>query len=257
MKKIAVIIMAFMLLFGLTGQAMAYFEEGHLIRVLYTKDVSSGVAGEKEIVTDLGGDYNFTSPTATHYSFATDANVLSDLNVSSWNQVYVAYFALTSIGQSGANHLWLSGEDNGQAIKKAAWSNSQSAYNNFTSSNSLSQGARNVNIQSGDYSYSKQMGLDGRFAGIVSTASNSFMDKGLAGFDATGQQYVDQYLYYYASPNFPTGADRAGLNIYTIRTYEDGHTEINPTAIPIPAAFYLLGTGLLGLIGIRRKMATA
>jgi len=41
-----------------------------------------------------------------------------------------------------------------------------------------------------------------------------------------------------------------------IRTMADGSTIINPEAaapVPIPAAAYLLGSGLLGLVGIRRK----
>jgi hypothetical protein len=48
------------------------------------------------------------------------------------------------------------------------------------------------------------------------------------------------------------------LNVATIRTYADGTTQLNPTSVaqtPVPAAVYLLGSGLLGLVGIRRKMA--
>jgi hypothetical protein len=68
--------------------------------------------------------------------------------------------------------------------------------------------------------------------------------------------YVDHTLYYYGSPSGASGAS-TGLAVATIRTYADGATQLNPrvAATPVPAAVYLLGSGLLGLVGIRRKMA--
>jgi hypothetical protein len=51
--------------------------------------------------------------------------------------------------------------------------------------------------------------------------------------------------------------DMSGVAVATIRTYADGTIRLNPreAATPIPAAVYLLGSGLLGLVVIRRKMA--
>ena len=40
---------------------------------------------------------------------------------------------------------------------------------------------------------------------------------------------------------------------FDIRTLANGYTEINPATVPIPPSMLLLGTGLLGLIGFRRK----
>jgi hypothetical protein len=76
----------------------------------------------------------------------------------------------------------------------------------------------------------------------------------LADLGTTG--FVDQYLYYWPSTVSNTVAP--GTQVAKIRTYADGHTDVmnvpvNP--VPIPAALYLFGSGLLGLIGIRRKMA--
>jgi alkaline phosphatase len=63
--------------------------------------------------------------------------------------------------------------------------------------------------------------------------------------------YVDQTLFFYANAD----SAAAGMKMATIRTYADGHTELNPNAVPVPASVLLLGSGLLGLIGIRRKMS--
>ena len=54
-------------------------------------------------------------------------------------------------------------------------------------------------------------------------------------------------------------AEKLGIELghVDIRTFADGHTEIIPMATPLPAAFWLLGSGLMGLVGIRRRMTAA
>jgi hypothetical protein len=69
--------------------------------------------------------------------------------------------------------------------------------------------------------------------------------------------------------SFAAGTDRTGL-VIEARTYSGlgdtiwvddlmitapDHATISPSAVPVPAAVWLLGSGLLGLIGIRRKKA--
>jgi hypothetical protein len=45
------------------------------------------------------------------------------------------------------------------------------------------------------------------------------------------------------------------VKVATIRTLADGTSTINPSAVPVPAAVYLLGSGLLGLVGLRRRIS--
>jgi hypothetical protein len=66
--------------------------------------------------------------------------------------------------------------------------------------------------------------------------------------------FVDQKLYFF---NFtsPANPATAGTQVATIRTMADGSTIINPASpvVPIPPSVLLLGSGLLGLIGLRRR----
>ena len=48
MKKIMMLLVAMVLLLGVSGQAKAYFDDGHLIRVVYSTN------GTMESATDLG-----------------------------------------------------------------------------------------------------------------------------------------------------------------------------------------------------------
>jgi hypothetical protein len=69
--------------------------------------------------------------------------------------------------------------------------------------------------------------------------------------------YVDSYLYYYATPGATTA--QAGVQVATIRTFADGTSEIvgttNVGTVPVPPSVLLLGSGLIGLVGLRRKQS--
>jgi hypothetical protein len=67
--------------------------------------------------------------------------------------------------------------------------------------------------------------------------------------DFTGG-FSDVYMYEYDAMN-------NAWDYGTIRLYADGSAVLNPTSnpVPVPAAVWLLGSGLLGLIGIRRRNA--
>lgn len=247
-KKLFTILIIAMLMVGVAGQAMAYFEEEHLIRVVYN------LSGDLEVMTDLGAGYNYTSA-STQNTLLDDNNFsLNQLGITDWSSVYVAYFAMTTAGISGNNWIWLSGTDAGLSSKQGGlWNGVSSATYSVTLNNNTSGNAQNINSQDWTFAYSYLIGQEGDHYGFTATPT---VHKNLSGFDAAGQQYVDQYLYYFATPNgVPSrNADPAslvGLQVAQIRTYENGMTEINP--VPIPAAVYLLGSGLLALVGIRRK----
>jgi hypothetical protein len=64
---------------------------------------------------------------------------------------------------------------------------------------------------------------------------------------------INQDLYYFQN----YGVSGTGVKVASLTLNTDGSTTVNyqaPTAqTPLPAAAYLLGSGLMGLVGIRRK----
>jgi hypothetical protein len=100
-------------------------------------------------------------------------------------------------------------------------------------------------------------------SGIGSLDDNS--EANLRGFDAAGSdQFVDLFIWhiYRASSTAPAvyvDADLSTPDVIdyaaVLRIYEDGSVVLNPTVVPIPASLLLFGSGLLGLIGLRRKTA--
>jgi hypothetical protein len=81
------------------------------------------------------------------------------------------------------------------------------------------------------------------------TKTGNSAEANLAALSTTG--YVDQVLYSYGSD---PDSGNAGVQVATIHTTAAGST-VTPTNTPIPAAAYLFGTGLMGLVGLRRKMS--
>jgi hypothetical protein len=53
-----------------------------------------------------------------------------------------------------------------------------------------------------------------------------------------------------------SGALRLGLHVQSIGTKGGSESFVNspPNAVPLPAAGWLFGTALVGLMGLRRKM---
>lgn len=237
MKKLTMLLVAAALLSCVSGRAAAYFEEGHLIQVVYER------GGTKEIVTDLGL-WNYTSPSGVPVQTkATNIN-LADLGATSWENVFVAYFMRYNVG--GNNFVWVSGDTTGTQQGKGSAGNALiSKIGSLAGANLQTGSARNVNLQSDPNSFASLFGTDGTYFNFLTTATG---EANLAAL-ATGGS-VTQYLYYY---NAPTNSRQTynGTPILVMNSFA-AKTDISP--VPIPATAYLLGAGLLGLIGIRRRM---
>lgn len=243
MKKKMIALLAGALMTLSASSAFAAFADLSLVRVVYQGSTNLEVATDLGNVNDLalttnnvvgGGADAFTSITGS----ATD--------------LYVAYFAkLTTVPLSPTN-LWLSTSDTSSPLVQARkYSTVDTTLGNVLDYYNTIGGTTVQVGKSDSSSFYVVSELTGNGIGSYArvTETNYLNTTDLAALATQG--YVDSVLY-----SFNANVAGAGTQAMIIRTMADGSTIINPqdaAPVPIPAAAYLLGSGLLGLVGIRRK----
>ena len=249
--------MVALLMLCVSGQAMAAFNEGDLIRVVY-----SGTGSGTEYATDLGNFSNLTAQDSTYLHNTTDLFSTSSVGASSFSTMNVAYFIYSGTGAAGNGGVWTSGSaaTGGYAQGGQFYSGFQTAMvTTLPVWQSVAIGNNATLLQSNAGSYwnnANNAGFGvGTMGGFLGPNASNSAEQNLTALSTAG--YVDQILYYFGS-NPDTNFGR-GTVVATLRTLADGSTIINPqnapNATPIPAAAYLFGSGLLGMFGLRRKMA--
>jgi len=224
---------------------MAYFADGDLIQVVYQN------GGTSEVATDLGAFSPTTAYTGNTVNLTsnpipfTGTGAFAGVSASSLD---VAYYITT--GGSAPTNIWISGPQAGQTAlsrQNAAIQTLPTINNNYASVGT----AQVTLLQSNPLSYyaveDKGGTTPGGFDGFINNPA-MYGEQNLGNLSTLG--YVDSYLYYYSAPK--NGGN--GVQVATIRTFADGTSEILGGApTPIPASILLLGSGLAGLVGIRRK----
>lgn len=89
----------------------------------------------------------------------------------------------------------------------------------------------------------------GALSNAINIATRVNTEANLAALVTGTATSVTQNLYHFTSAN--VAGSVADFNGVTITTSADGSSTV--TATPIPAAFYLMGSGLMGLVGLRRR----
>jgi hypothetical protein len=248
-KKMITLLAGALMTIAMAANASAYFEQGNLIRVVYDKSINMEVATDlgsiSSILPAAGGSVTLGGGASSYLGSALAGSSLSNLNVAyfSWNSANV--------------DLWLSSKAATQSVLTSQWNTGtgavQSVMNRYlglagstTSRVDLSTADANSYWNKLDKNSTTQ---SGKFGGLYLAQNGELNLSALA----TGGT-VAQNLYFW---NSQTAAGTM-LDI-TIETLADGSTRISstqepPSSVPVPAAAYLLGSGLLGLVGIRRKM---
>jgi hypothetical protein len=243
-KKLFLIAATFMLMFSFAGQAMASFATGDLIQVIY-------VAGGPEVATDLGS-FSATSSTSVTDSgnLGNTVNFSSLFSGYSESQLNVAYFIYG--GTTGG--IYVTGADGGQtnngSLKSTLQADFTAVLNYYKSISSTATQVSGTTANAASYYYK----LDSNGTHVAADAGFLTTANGEAQLSTSG--YVDLYLYYYKNSSINVAG--SGTEIADIRTFADGSTEIIPlVSTPLPAAVWLLGSGLVGLVGIRRRGTVA
>jgi hypothetical protein len=238
MKKVLMFLVVSLFLFSLSGQAFAAFALGDLIRVVYQDN------GNVEYATDLGA-FSATTPIPSNMPFAGQDTFSTGTFGTTFDHLYVGYFVVTTTNQAWTSGP-LTGQQAGNRKGNAFFSAGSSVVNYYHAMGSGTSYQGDKGNLSSYFTKMDNATLNNGIMGTLIPAANA--EASLAALATTG--YVDQMLYYYTGT--ASGAPKGSAVAY-IRTFADGHTELH--GVPIPAAVYLFGSGLLGLVGIRRRMS--
>jgi hypothetical protein len=230
MKRLAVLLTAICLVFAIAGNAAADFTFGaNSSLALSIYDPTGDETGYDLGLIGAGLDLTATNQSLGSVT-VTSGNYVA---LYSANSDYTSFYGLTDPGAPGINSSGIvSFQNNIRGIWNMAYEN----------------GASPVTIESSNFrSANTRLGTAGAYGGIVpaDAATPIILD----GSD------LDIYLFQYDGITLNTGGDATTDYVAKLRITSDGDVVLNPedTPVPVPAAVCLLGSGLLGLVGIRRK----
>ncbi|MBN1906201.1 MAG: hypothetical protein JW927_14005 [Deltaproteobacteria bacterium] len=250
MKKLFSLVIAVGLLFGIAGQVMA-FPTYSLTQVVYNST-------DNEVLVNLGSLTNIDMA-ATNLQLAPVGTVnLDQFNtIDSWNNLSIAFFGSR---QESPRHYWFASTSDtayASGLSTAGFLNFRSigtAMYTYSGDSNVFVGPA---LQQGRTTYATGMNINdtapGAYGGIIPSANIQYGEVKLGKLYTDG--YVDMYLYDYAGSNLVKGPDISTDYTAILRFNIDGSTVLNPVAaaVPIPGSLLLLGSGILGLLGIGRK----
>ena len=110
-------------------------------------------------------------------------------------------------------------------------------------------------IIGGEYLLSFDLSAFGGSSGIRISPIDVTVGPAFATYTGTGDSYIQHTLPFFADSTLTTVAVE---NASLLAIGEYPHLDnVSVNAVPIPAAFWLFGTGLIGLVGVARRKVTS
>jgi hypothetical protein len=254
MKKTALLMALAMLV--VASPALAAFTNTDLILTVYNKL-------DKEVGLDLGLDlttYNFAA--AVNDKVLTGGWSLADFGVS-LTQLSAAVYGMTPPTDPdyyNVNLFFATTKPTAPGLGQSSYVSFMGGFGNVTLTyNTYGTGGKYIQNANKPGSYVYAMNGAGTNPGAYTGLNLDPLD----GEAKMAAPFVDMYLYkVFAGIDEDTEADFVNLvpglgHDYqaVVRLFANGDVVINPQAVPVPATVWLLGSGLIGLVGIRRRNA--
>jgi hypothetical protein len=243
MKRILILLVAAIMMVGVAGNAMAALSETSLTLALYGGDADP----DEDVSTGATALYGLgTIDTDTASTFTTTVT-LDDLEVTSWSEVTAAlvgsfedYYTQVVWGTETTQTFYgalVTSDQTDVEASSAMSTNYTSGYNNVETAESVE-----VLSSKAASDYFTYMTTAGNYAGILYDIDHESV------LDATGSAVTTLYAYNSLTETFETlGTIEFGLD--ATNTY----LTVSYSPVPVPGAFILLGSALMGIVGIRRK----
>ena len=239
MKKLVGILAAACLTFCATSNALAEFVVDHTLTLsIYDTTVEYGY--------DLGYDVDLTQTGVTLFE-GIDVSDTS-LNVSVFFSNYDSETTVVGL-TTDTTDGWYVSDGKAGPFNNTTFDILGFAYDgifgNMENTAEITPSDNYWNFGANNY-----FGTKGNYNGFV-TGGTPVLQPSL---DALAtEDFVDIYLYKFVGADIDTGLDATTAYAGVLRITSDGDVILNP--VPIPGALVLISTGLLGVLGIRRKTA--
>lgn len=228
MKKLGALILGMLLVVSVSGNALAAYEDGHLNMALYNAALNVEKTYDFGVI---GGAFDLSTQ---NYALGT-VDITDMLNVNVWSknpggQTLDNVFATATATAPGTTGFSGSaGFENG-ADALSGW--------NF---------AQGVNH---DYDHSNSFGtlLGVNYGGWNLSPADGVINIGTIAIPG----FIDMYAWEYEANLTAVPPAYEVVETAVIRLEADGDVILNPV-VPVPAAVWMLGSALLGILGFRRK----